>query len=674
MNLFFAIALVIVVFFGLRAWYSRVHPGSPRARWPLVDKYAHAPGTNEAAYRLLFEKNPGAVLVYSLETFRVLTVNPAFIHLLGYSEDEAIGQKVDWITAEEQRPQLRKVLQQLRAQSDPNPRNLCWRQRHKDGHELTLEVHSQTIDYLGQHARIVIAVDISEQERFKTELERNRAQLETLVEQRTAALNSAKLQAEAANRAKCIFIANMSHELRTPLNAIIGFSGILERDDSIDTNNRKKIASIRQSGQQLLILINDILELSRAEACENPTQVDTLAIAEFIQQIAIPFQSSAATKRLGFSIDVATDVPPWIITDREKLQHILGNLLFNAIKYTTQGSISLCVGVVGERLQFEVSDNGSGIAREERDHLFQPFFQKGDSTKRGEGAGLSLYLSRQYAQLMGGELSLQEDAGSGSRFTLDLPLQLGSATVERESQQAPANLPEDVRQIRVLVVDDQADNRWLTGELLKTIGFDICTAENGQEAITAFEEWTPHLICMDMHMPVLDGFEACRRIRALPGGLNVRILAMTGSVLKEEHEAILAAGCDAVISKPLEEKTVYATIGSLLGQEFHGESATPGVAFPSDSQGSPDFFVLSPAQRAELASAALRLDDEGCRLIATEIGRQHPDLQEQLIVLLDSYHYDRVLELCSVVPGIQDNSAGQLRGTITGACGYQKQQ
>ena len=145
MNLFFAIALVIVVFFGLRAWYSRVHPGSPRARWPLVDKYAHAPGTNEAAYRLLFEKNPGAVLVYSLETFRVLTVNPAFTHLLGYSEDEAIGQKVDWITAEEQRPQLRKVLQQLRAQSDPNPRNLCWRQRHKDGHELTLEVHSQTI-------------------------------------------------------------------------------------------------------------------------------------------------------------------------------------------------------------------------------------------------------------------------------------------------------------------------------------------------------------------------------------------------------------------------------------------------------------------------------------------------------------------------------------------------
>lgn len=611
----------------------------------LLEKRSHELSLSESAYRLLFEKNPCPILVYSLATRQVLTINPAFTRLLGYTEAEAVGQPIDLLTPEEQRLALHETITRISQQAHPAALSQArWRQRHKDGHEVELEIHSQNIDYRGERARIVMAQDITEREQFRSALECHHEQLEQLVEQRTAALHHAYQETEAAHHAKTAFLANMSHELRTPLNAVIGFSGLLERDNSLSPENRKMIATIRQAGQQLLGLINDVLEISGLEIRPGSEHSEIIALNDYLQEITAPFQHRATSRGLAFVLERDMAEAPWIEIDNRRLRHILSNLLGNAIKYTPHGRVVLHVSTKAGRLAFTVSDTGPGIPEEERGHIFEAFYQTTAGSKSGEGTGIGLYLSRQYARSMGGELSLQDQAGGGSCFVLDLPLHPAAAPSLLSPEPVLRPFREKSEATRLLVVDDQDDNRWLASQILEAAGFQVRCAENGQEAIDVFLAWHPHLICMDMRMPVLDGHEASRRIRALPGGNQVKIVAMTGNTLDEECQDILAAGCDAIITKPLDENQVFTTLRSVL----RDEPASPGGA-PSlmEHEKTASLSLLSPELRQTLAEAALRLDVDDCRQITARIHQDDPLLGQQLDTLLDSFRFDRLVDLCA---------------------------
>ncbi|HRE17744.1 MAG TPA: response regulator, partial [Rhodocyclaceae bacterium] len=400
----------------------------------------------------------------------------AHLHrLLGQSQETAVGEAVDTLILTHRAGQVTSV-----------------RRLHGNGRTLELKLAWPPVELFGQTACVLTLHDVSEREGFKRELERYQAQLESLVEERTAALSTAMREAEAANHAKGVFLSSMSHELRTPLNAILGFSRLLERDPAMSAGHRQKLSAIHDAGERLLNLINEILETSRNDS----------------------------TTDLGKTLDPDMAAPP-------------------------QRTV---VGLDGE----------------------------GPSP-------------------------------------------------------------------RLLIVDDQADNRWLITHLLESAGFRVDTAENGKEAIDAFIVSRPDLIFMDMRMPVMDGGEATRRIRALPGGADARIVGMTASTLADDQAGALAAGCDCIVAKPLAESEVFAAIAQLLDIRYrYAEPDLPPATAVSPGNPPP----LAPTYRTQLGKAAEQLDLEECMRIAQEMAAENAMAAAYLLDLLDQYRFDTVLAWC----------------------------
>jgi PAS domain S-box-containing protein len=420
--------------------------------------------------------------------------------------------------------------------------------------------------------------DITERKQDEVELEQHRHHLEELVAARTQELAQARDAAESANRMKSAFLANMSHELRTPLNAILGFAQLMERDTRIPADRRGNLATINRSGKQLLALINDVLEISRIEAGRLTLQPAICELHELLTGLAEVVDFRARNKGLCMSMTLAPDLPRFIELDAGKLRQILLNLLTNAVKYTEQGGIELSAKaeIAGDRatLQFSVQDTGVGIAAEDLQRIFQPFYQTTYGVRLGEGTGLGLTICHEYATLMGGRLSVESELQGGSCFQLSLPVKLAKAPASA----APAlgrvlGLAPEQPPCRVLVAEDDPDSRQLLMEILLRAGFHVRAAVNGAEAVSAFQEWSPQFIWMDMRMPVLDGYAATRKIRALPGGDAVRIVALTASAFREDHAGILAAGCNGVISKPLVEEQLFEQMGRQLGLRYRYEEA-----------------------------------------------------------------------------------------------------
>ena len=380
---------------------------------------------------------------------------------------------------------------------------------------------------------------------------------------------------QQANRAKSVFLANMSHEIRTPMNAILGFSQLMLRDQDLTPRQCQYLGTINRSGEHLLALINDILEMSKIEAGRTTLNPSTFDLPVLLKDLEMMFRVRTDEKKLSFSVETIGDVPRYIVTDINKLRQVFINVLGNAVKFTEQGGIGVRVradrdGAAGPRLRVEIEDTGPGISPDDQDKLFRHFEQTKTGQQAGTGTGLGLAISREFVRLMGGDITVSSQVGKGSVFVIHLPLKEGEAQAvqAKDKPRHVLGLRPGQATCRVLIADDIEDNRQLLAQLLAPVGFEIRLATNGAEAVREFEQWRPHLILMDFRMPVMDGHEAIRRIRAMPGGKDPKIIAVTASAMDENRQELMEIGADDFIGKPFREAELFQKIHAHVGVEY----------------------------------------------------------------------------------------------------------
>jgi signal transduction histidine kinase/DNA-binding NarL/FixJ family response regulator len=447
------------------------------------------------------------------------------------------------------------------------------------------------------------------------------AELLTQTQQQSVELEKARDAAEAANRAKSEFLTNMSHELRTPLNVILGFTQVMNHDKSLSLDHQEHLEIINRSGNHLLGLINDVLEMSKIEAGRVRLTETNFDLYHLLNDLEAMLRLRANGKQLILTFERPSNLPRYITTDEGKLRQVLLNLIGNSIKFTQTGRVTLRVTVEAERpeawrrgdarrihrpfpasaspvlLTFEIEDTGPGITPEELNHLFEPFAQARAGQQANEGTGLGLAISRKFINLMGGEITACSAIAQGSIFKFHILVNhvdaadvVTSLNMNRVIALAPGQPT-----YRILIVEDQWENSQFLVKLLVPLGFEVRDAKNGQEGITVWEQWKPHLILMDMRMPVMNGAEATRKIRALEQAREKRrlenheiqdyrgnsilsfpsapvpptkILALTASVFEDTKATAAAIGCDDFLRKPIQESTLLAKLADYLGVHY----------------------------------------------------------------------------------------------------------
>ncbi len=475
------------------------------------------------------------------------------------------------------------------------------------------------------------------------------------------AAQAARAEAEKANQAKSEFLANMSHELRTPLNGILGYAQILKRDKTLSAAQLDGLNIIQHSGEHLLTLINDILDLSKIEAGKMELYPTDFYLPGFLQSIAGIIRMRAEQKDIAFSYETVTPLPQAVRADEKRLRQVLLNLLGNAVKFTDKGYVAFRIADLSAagatsancRLKFEIEDSGVGMTPEQLSRLFQPFEQVGDVRRRAEGTGLGLAISRKLVQAMGSDIHVQSQAGQGSRFWFELDLAVTAAQIEIEPTPADNVIGYKGPRRKALVVDDKDYNRLMLSDLLSSIGFDIVEAADGRQGVARARETHPDVILMDLVMPVMTGFEAAQEIRRIPELQNTVIIATSASVFEADKEQSMLAGCNAFIAKPVEVKKLFGLLETHLKLEWiyekdAGESMKDETP-PSSLLPPPSSFIAPPAEEINaLLDLATLGDMRGLRQRAArleQMDKQFAPFASRLQELAKNFEDKQILAL-----------------------------
>jgi signal transduction histidine kinase/CheY-like chemotaxis protein len=518
------------------------------------------------------------------------------------------------------------------------------------------------------------------------QLELSRQQLEDYSHQ----LEQKAQEASTANRAKSEFLANMSHELRTPLNAILGFTQLMVRDRGMNTTQMEHLQIINRSGEHLLTLINDVLEMSKIEAGQTTLNQSVFDLHHFLDALEDMLLLKAKSKGLKFSFTRSPNVPRYIQTDEGKLRQVLINLLGNAIKFTQVGEVRLRVNLLKDPpspkptrykpaepssfsrsieppdqappsslrshpsalppsfLQFEIADTGPGIAAAEIDSLFEPFVQAEVGRSSKQGTGLGLPISQRFVRLMGGDISVHSVVGQGTIFTffvaVDVP---ANVAMQPQPRQQVVGIAPGQPTYRLLIVEDQWENRQLLVKMLQPLGFELREAENGKAGIEQWQQWHPHLIWMDMRMPIMDGYEATKHIKAHAEEQSAIIIALTASAFDEERSVILSSGCDDFVRKPVEEQTILEMLARHLGvrYQYADHPSSPAVTEAELPLTPQDFNGMPTAWIEQLHQAAMQVDADRIVQLLQEIPADRSTLTAALTSLTHQFCFDEIIEL-----------------------------
>jgi signal transduction histidine kinase/DNA-binding NarL/FixJ family response regulator len=481
--------------------------------------------------------------------------------------------------------------------------------------------------------------------------------LEQKVKDRTAELEQAKLLADSANQAKSTFIANMSHELRSPLNAILGFAQIMTRSQTLGREHQENVGIIYRSGEHLLTLINNILDLSKIEAGKTTLNLKNFDLHRLLDDIHDMFQIKAEEKNLQLLMEYDPDLIRYICTDEVKLRQLLINLINNAIKFTEFGGVSIRVRNMDTNLStlnFEIEDSGAGIAEAELGQIFEAFTQSATGKKAQEGTGLGLSISRQFVHLMGGDITVKSIVGKGTTFLFNIqvtPVEARDIAIQQPSRRVIALEPNQPK-YRILIVDDKPINRQLLIKLLSPLGFELQEAINGQEAINIWETWEPNLIWMDMRMPVMDGYTATQMIKATTKGQATAIIALTASVLEEEKAVIISAGCDDFLRKPFREEEIFQAMNKYIGVKYIYEDLIPietGITHTKEVFTAAAIAALPLELLAQLEEAVITSNLDLITNVIQEIAIYNEPLSQTIETYLHNFEYEKVLQMISEV-------------------------
>lgn len=486
--------------------------------------------------------------------------------------------------------------------------------------------------------------------RTQDKLDKKNLELEMMIEQ----LKDSEHKALEASHAKSLFLANMSHELRTPLNAIIGFAQLMARDRSLNHEQSENVRIIMRSGEHLLGLINDVLSLSKIEAGKVVLNEQPFNLRRMLQGIEEMFQIRAQNQDLNFVFNIPEGISEVVSGDERKLRQILINLIGNAFKFTTYGSVTVSICQEGDIFHFKVEDTGQGIAQHEMEHLFEAFVQTESGRKAKEGTGLGLTISRNFVRMMGGDVNVRSELGKGTVFSFSVRLKIVEEPYsEQQSSLLVKCLKKGQGELKLLVADDNSDNRKLLSKLFNSCGFLVREAANGEEVIEIWQQWHPHLIWMDMRMSVIDGYEAARTIRRVEeenGFEPVKIVALTASAFEQDKAKIINAGCNDFVTKPFQEHTIFEILIKHLNcefvyeeastRDFTGELQDTGAVFnPSRISSLPSRLIY------ELRDALMLGDTEAANSIIDQIQTHDSKLADKMRRMVKKYQFDRLFSL-----------------------------
>ena len=475
------------------------------------------------------------------------------------------------------------------------------------------------------------------------------------LEQMNRLARQAQMEAQEANETKGAFLANMSHELRTPLSAILGYSELLQGDGDLSKRNREYVGTIHRSGLHMLTLINDVLDIAKIESKKMTLSSAVFDLTGQVDDVTNMLKLRADAKQLEYVVTGRDKLPRSVQGDATKLRVVLLNLIGNAIKFTERGSVHVDFSTTAESageilFNATVEDTGSGIDPAEQEKLFQFFSQTESGRLSQSGTGLGLAISQEYIRMMGGEIRVSSQVGAGSRFSFEIALKLAEGEVKYAPNGAlrrVVGLKDGRKAPRVLVAEDTEENRTLLLRQLGPLGMEIYSAADGQEAVDQFLRHQPDLIWMDIRMPVLDGIEATRRIKATAQGARTKIIAVSAHAFESEKDSLRAAGFDGFVAKPYQAAELYQTMAELLGLEYiyemEPESAGAlGATVPICSDAA---LELPDELRQALRAAVIRLDVIEVNRLIHSLKESNPNAAAVLSQLANNLEYSQMLRL-----------------------------